>query len=96
MARHQTPQQRAIARLSAAFYRPDDDPDAGARQRDDLAYRYPALTTAIEAVILANPHTESRFICPGCRRPFAPGTRVPRDTTGVVIPCRDCRIGVPP
>lgn len=94
--RPQTPQARAVAALSAAWYRPGGDRAAGAAQRDDVSQRHPDLAQAIERVTLANPETSSRYLCPECGRPFHPESRVPQDTTGRVLPCRDCRTGQAP
>ena len=94
--RPQTPQARAVAELSATWYRPGGDHAAGARQRDDVAQRHPELARAIERATLANPETSSRYICPECGRPFHPESRVPLDTSGRVLPCRDCRTGQAP
>lgn len=94
--RSPTGQDRAVARLLEVYYRPDGDRAAGADQVADVHYRYPALASAIEAVVASNSTTETRFICPGCRRPYAAGTRVPRDPDGRVLQCRDCRLGTSP
>jgi hypothetical protein len=32
-----------------------------------------------------------RPICPACKRPYHYRARVPLDTAGAVMPCRDCR-----
>ena len=94
--RRQTPQDRAVAELSATWYRPGGDRAAGARQRDDVAQRHPDLARAIDRATLANPETASRYICPECGRPFHQESRVPLDTSGRVLPCRDCRTGQAP